>query len=202
MLTTLANRLLADTTVSYKFFNNKLTIIVDTDAAHDLFGEVNITLANCAASNIYTDNATLVQNVFNDTFLFEAKSDTRLEHSFACVRGFDQKDVEVEITNNGSAITATVDNLSITFEKGKYSFKELDVASKDYDGALINLQEKTITAIGATNYNGEVDLYAETADETYDNIDNQELSFDFSFELSTSGETLDTNIPLLILKKD
>ena len=201
MLTTLTNRLLADTTVSYKFFDNKLTIIIDTDAAHNVYGSVNITLANAETQNVYTNAGTLVEDVFNDTFLFTATSTTRLEHSFVMVNGLTPSISEIEMPNDGSDITATVDNLLLSIEKGTYFFKLLDVASTVFDGSLVSIQEQGIAFMDSVKYDGVVeDFDEEGLTSLYESIDGQELTFHFPADItSTIGDTNATNIPLLII---
>ena len=201
MLTTFANRSLTSFAVKYQFFNDKLKIIIITDAAHKLYGDVNITLANCESKNVYSDAATLIEDVFNNTFLFSATSTTRLEHTFACSNGFNPSVSEITVSDDGSAITAVVDNLLLEIEKGNYCFKLLETADSVFSTALVNFQEQEIITINSVSYDGKIDTYAETADSAYEAIDNQELSFDFKTEISITDDTATTNIPMLIIKR-
>lgn len=201
MLSTFSNRSLADFTVKYKFFQDKLTLILITDAAHKIYGKTKITLANCQNTNIYTGFETLVEDFFNDTHEFEAVSDVRLEKTIDCVRGFFASVDEVEVDDNGSAITAEIDNLTQNLEAGRYEFKLIDSADSVFDGALVNFQEIRVGTIGGDNLSGIIDTYSEEDSDTYDSIDNQELTFNYLTELSISGETGNTNIVMQIITK-
>lgn len=199
MLLTFANRTLSNFTVKYKFLDNKLTLILITDAPHEVYGKTKITLANCQNTNIYTDYETLVENFFNATHEFEAVSDVRLEKTIVCYRGFQPSANEVVVTNNGSSITAEIDNLIQNLEAGRYEFKVIDAS--DFDGALVNFQEIKIAKIGSTDLAGLIDTYAESDSADYESIDNQELTFNYLTELSISDDTTNTNIALQIIRK-
>lgn len=203
-LTTLTQRALTGITVKYKFFKNKITLIIETASDHNLFGEVNIILANVQSINIYQDGETLLEDAFNNTFLFEAVSKTRLEHTFDAVSGFNpQQDLEIILPNNGSFITANVDNLTFDLIKGTYFFKLLDVASKNFDGSFVSVKEKNLVKIGDDNYDGIQEDFDENGD-TFDylSIDGQQLTFHFVTEVSsTVGDTNNTNIPLLVINE-
>jgi len=201
MLLTFANRSLADFTVKYKFFENKLTLIIETDNPHKVVGKTQITLANCQATNIYTGYETVVSDFFNATHEFEAVSTTRLEKIIDCYRGFHTSADEVEVQNNGSAITAEIDFLSQNLEAGRYEFKLISSVDNVFDGALINFQEKRLGTIGETNLSGLIDTYAEVADADYESIDNQELIFNTLTEMSISGSTSNTNIFVQVITK-
>lgn len=201
MLTTFASRSLLNFTVKYKFLDNKLTLILITDDTHKIYGKTKITLANCQNKNIYTGYETLVEDFFNDTHEFEAVSTTRLEKTIECFRGFTPSADEVEVLNNGSAITAQIDNLNKNLEAGRYEFKLIDSADSVFDGALVNFQEIKVGKIGNTDLSGLIDTYAEIDSADYESIDNQELTFNYLTELLISDETANTNIVMQIIKK-
>jgi hypothetical protein len=201
MLLTFANRSLSNFTVKYKFLDNKLTLILITDAAHKIYGKTKITLANCQNTNIYTNYETLVEDFFNDSHEFLAVSTTRLEKTIDCYRGFVPSAEEVEVADNGSAITAEIDNLSQSLEAGRYEFKLIDSADSVFDGAFVNFQEIKVGKIGNTDLSGLIDTYAELDSADYESIDNQELTFNYLTELSISDETANTNIVMQIIRK-
>lgn len=201
MLLTFANRSLADFTVKYKFFENKLTLIVETDDPHKIVGKTKITLANCQVTNIYTGYETVVTDFFNDTHDFEAVSTTRLEKTIGCYRGFHASSDEVEVDDNGSAITAEIDFLSQNLEAGRYEFKLISSDDNVFDGALVNFQEKRLGLVDETYLSGLIDTYAEAADADYESIDNQDLTFHTLTEMSITEETSDTNIFVQVITK-
>jgi hypothetical protein len=200
MLLTFANRSLADFTVKYRFFENKLTLIIDTDNAHEVFGKTKITLAGYAVSNIYTDYETVIADFFNSTHEVEAVSTTRLEKTIECYRGFHASADEVEVETLEDP-TAEIDFLSQNLEAGRYEFKLINSEDNVFDGALVNFQEKRLGLIDDTYLSGLIDTYAETADEDYESIDNQDLTFNTLTEMSISGESSDTNIFIQVIRK-
>lgn len=199
MLTTLTQRALVDFVVKYQFFNNKLTLIIETDAAHNVLGSVNVELADCEFATVYTDVHTVLEDVFNRTYSFTAVSDTRLECSLAAVNGFNPSIEEITVGDNGDSITATIDNIEISIPKGKYTFKLIDTAASVFDGALITFQELNIASIGEVSYDGDMDSFAETTEGSYQTVDNQELTFQFSAKMALSNQGSNTNIPILFI---
>lgn len=200
MLTTLTQRDLSSFTLKYKFINRKLSLYIDVAAGHKLFGDVNIELTNCKSINIYNSLGSLVENVFNNTFLFKATSDTRLEYSLGCNSGLPESTAEVSVSNNGSAIEASVDNISVTIPSGKYIFKLIDTDLTDFDGALVTFKESNIASVGETYFNGLTDQFDQVDGEVNQSIDNQELTFNFNAIMGVSALGSDTNIVISYIK--
>lgn len=200
MLTTLTQRDLSSFTLKYKFLNRKLSLYIDVPAGHELFGDVNIELSNCQSINIYNSLGILVEDVFNDTFLFKAISSTRLEYSIGCNSGLPESVAEVAVSDNGSAIEASVANSSVTIPSGKYIFKLLDTDLTDFDGALITFKESNIASVGETSFSGLTDQFAQVDGDVNQSIDNEELTFDFDAVMGLSGIGADTNIAISYIK--
>ena len=114
MLTTLTQRDLSSFTLKYKFLNRKLSLYIDVPAGHELFGDVNIELSNCQSINIYNSLGILVEDVFNDTFLFKAISSTRLEYSIGCNSGLPESVAEVAVSDNESSAGGKVSGIALS----------------------------------------------------------------------------------------
>lgn len=203
MLTTLTQRLLTGAIPKYKFFNKKLHIFIDIEAGHAILGEVNVNLANIQSLNVY-NNQTLIENFFNGTFKFEAISDTRLESIHDITSGFEPSLNEIDLDDNGEdEILITVDNIVVKLPAGEYVFKLIDTEISNFDNAKITLKEKNIAKIGESSLDGVEDIFSENTfvdvdSKTYQTIDNQELTFDFTAVVGLLNKGDDTNIPLLI----
>ncbi len=198
MLLTLSNRSLADFTVKYEFFENKLTLIVETDNPHKIYGKTKITLTNCQDKNIYTDYETVVEDFFNDTHEVEAVSTTRLEKTIVCYRGFPHSAEEIEVQNNGSSITAAITNSSVYLEPGKYNFLLLDSEDTEFSTSKISIEQ---TNIANTGLSGIGALFNESGAGDYPSINNSDLTFTNKVLISLHEDDEGvTNIPLFITK--
>jgi hypothetical protein len=198
MITTLTKRDLVDITTLYTFYKGKLTIIINTLANHNVFGEVNMIMSNAILANIVTKSEGSVPDFFNQARLFKVNSPKQLIHTVDILSGINPSAESLILQNNGAPIEVEVDNLSVIISNpGVYTSRLIDDASSIFDGARVTLQEQAILNAGNSNsYNGITDEYAEIADANYQTIDNQELTFDFAFKVGVTNETLNTNIPI------
>ena len=202
MLTTLTQRNLIDTTIKYKFINGELTLIIETNAAHNTFGEVNVTLSNCAAINIYTSTENLVTDYFNNSFLFNATTLNRLECSLKVTNGIEPTGEEIELPNNGTDIVAQIDNLEFFIPLGVYLINLLDSSSTSFDGAKVSFQEQNIINIDGNQFNGLADVFDDGSDQVnYQSVDNQELTFCSTCKISVVDNSSGTNIPLFCTRE-
>ena len=199
-ITTLRTGSLTLSAVEYKFDANKrLSIKLTTDGAHKLYGDVNIILANVLSISIYDNRGALIENFFNNNFSFSAISSDTLEYSQVINSGVEQSETFVALADNGSDITATVDNDEIQIPTGKYTFKLIATEDTVFDGALVTFQELNIASIGEASYDGVMDFFAETTAGNYQTVDNQELTFQFEAKMALSNKGSNTNIPILFI---
>ena len=197
MITTLRTGALALTSAQYKFGADKtLTIRLTASAAHKLYGDVNITLANVLAINIFQKDGAMIADYFNRTLKFTKISDTQLEFSEVIDRGIAASETFANLTNNGSAITATIANASFDLPTGNYNFLLLDSADSVFSGATI---EAKLLNIGKTGENGIPAVFDETGEGEYFSINNQDLQFSYPARISLVNNNVGvTNIPLII----
>lgn len=201
MITTLRTGTLTLDAVQYKFDANKrLTIRLITDGAHKLYGDVNITLTNVADINIYDQSGLLVEDFFNDTFLFTRTGATTLEYSQVINSGVAQTESFETLANNGSAITATVANSSFDLPAGTYNFLLLDTADSVFSISSISIKQLNI---GNSGVDGVESLFYEEDDFNANpkefSINNVDLTFKFPARVSiNSDDSGVTNIPLII----
>jgi hypothetical protein len=196
MLTTLRTGALTLTAVQYKFINGILTIKLTTDGSHKLYGNVNITLANVLDINIYDKDRLLVEDFFNATFLFSRTGATTLEYSVDINSGIAQSADFTTLTNNGSAITATVANASINLGAGNYNFALLDTADSEFSTSTIAIKQLDL---GNTGIDGVESVFDELGEGDFLSINGEDLTFDFTAQVSIKdNDAGTTNIPILI----
>ena len=197
MLTTLRTGALTLSSVQYKFDANKrLTIKLTTTGNHLLYGDVNIILANVLDINIYDKDSLLVEDFFNDTFLFSRTGATTLEYSVEINSGIAQATSFTTLTNNGSAITATVANSSIDLNAGSYNFALLDTADSEFSTSTISIKQLDL---GGTGVDGVESVFDELGNGDYLSINGEDLTFDFPARVSIKdNDAGTTNIPILI----
>jgi hypothetical protein len=197
MLTTLRTGALTLTAVQYKFDANKrLTIKLTTDGSHKLYGDVNITLANVLSINIYNSSGNLASNFFNGIFLFSRTGATTLEYSVNINSGIAQTESFVTLSNNGSAITATVVNSSFQLEPGTYNFLLLDTADSAFSTSQVAVKQLDLENSGV---DGVPSLYDEEGAADYLSINGQDLTFKYRAEVYINANDAGvTNIPLVI----
>lgn len=199
MLTTLRTGNLTLSSVQYKFDANKrLVIKLTTDGNHKLYGEVNITLANVKAINIYKEDYSLSEDYFNNSFKFERTSATTLEYSETIKSGVTQTESFATLEDNGSDIEATVANSYVDLESGTYNFLLLDTADSEFSTSTIAVKQ---TDLYGTGVDGLESIFDEDGAGDYLSINNQDLTFDYAARVSiNSDDSGVTNIPLLITK--
>lgn len=195
MTTTLTTRNLTSPVVKYKFSNQILSIYIDSNN-HKIIGSVKITLANCKVIKGYEDLNTTKEDIFNGTHIFEYETENRLVCNIKLLSGELINNSETELENNGSSITALVDNVEHTIEAGTYLFKLIESNISVFDGALLKFQEQDIYK----SYEGKYDIYAENNSNDYSSINNRQLTFENSAKISIQTIGANTNIPILILK--
>lgn len=201
MITTLRTGALSLSSVQYKFdASGRLTIKITTSAAHLLHGDINITLANVLDINIYKNDGSLEEDFFNKTFLFSRTGATTLEYSEQINSGIAQSESFATLVNNGSAITATVANSSISVENGDYIVK-LVSSDTEFSTSQVSVIEKNLidNLDGVEQVFYRVDnLSVSPAQYT---LNEQVFSFQtnvlFSIKNNNAGVT---NIPLIITK--
>jgi hypothetical protein len=197
MLTTLRTGALTLTSAQYKFEANKrLTIKLTTTGNHLLYGDVNITLANVLDINIYDKDRLLVEDYFNATFLFSRTGAATLEYSVEITSGIDQSLDFATLTNNGSAITATVANASINLGAGSYNFALLDTSDSEFSTSTISVKQLNL---GNTGLDGVESVFDELGEGDFLSINGEDLTFDFTAQVSIKdNDAGTTNIPILI----
>jgi hypothetical protein len=199
--TTLRTGALTLLSVQYKFELNRLTVRLNTDGAHKLYGNVKITLANVQNINITLLNQdNFTANYFNNTFEFKRVDTDTLEFSVQAKSGIAESSSFITLPNNGTAITATVANSFIDLPMGSYNFLLADTTDSEFSTSSISIKQINIGFIGldgeeATLW-GEEDL---TADPKKYSINNADLSFDYPARVSIKNNDPNvTNIPLII----
>jgi len=196
-ITTLRTGALTLDTVKYKFnADGYLTIEIRTDADHGIYGEVNVTLANVKDLNVYDIDGNLVEDFFNNTFLFKKYSDDRLVYTQRIRSGIAQSESLITLTNNGSAIEATVANSSIDLAAGTYNFNLLDTDDSEFSTSLISIKQLNL---GSTDVDGIESVFDEAGDGDYLSINGQDLTFQTTARVSLKDDDSGTtNIPLVI----
>lgn len=199
MITTLRTGALTLSSIQYKFDANKrLTVKITTSASHKIYGEVNIILANVKKTNIYDKSKSLIEDYFNNTLKFTRTGSTTLEYSEVITSGVEQAETFTTLDNNGTPITATVDNASIDLSAGQYNFLLLDTADSVFSGAKIGIKQKNIENVGV---DGLTSSFDENGLADVLSINNQDLTFKFSANVSLIDNDANvTNIPLIITK--
>lgn len=196
MLTTLTSRVLADTTLSYTFSDGILKIIIDTLANHNVLGDVKIAITGAESKNAYSDQETLVPDIFNKTYTFSNVTDKRLQTSIKIKNGFNLSNDLVDIS--GTPV-ATIDNVDFTIDKGLYLFRIFDPVAypaSNFDGSEIHIQEQNI---GNSGQLGVIDKFDELGLASLESIDNQELTFQNPTKIFLGGTIGgSTNIPILV----
>jgi len=197
MITTLRTGALTLTSAQYKFGADKNLIIrLTASAAHKLYGEVNITLANVLAINIFQKDGAMIADYFNRTLKFTRVSETELEFSEVIDRGIAASETFATLTNNGSAITATIANSSFDLPAGSYNFLLLDSADSVFSGATI---EAKLLDVGNTGEDGVPAIFDELGLGDNFSINNQDLQFSYPARISLVDNNAGvTNIPLII----
>lgn len=200
--TTLKTGSISIDSLEYKFDADKnLTIKINTSSDHLIVGEVYATLANVEEKNIYDNNLNLIEDIFNNTFLFKATSKTSLEHVVKIKSGLIQTENFLTLNDNGTDITVDIENDSIELDAGVYLFKLTNEINTDFDGATIKISELKVSSDGEEFYSGFSKEYSDDDSELYDSIDDQELTFDYKVRIELNNATSNTNIPLVIIRK-
>jgi len=197
MLTTLRTGSLALSSVQYKFDANKrLTIKLTTSSEHKLYGDVKITLANVKNINIYDSSGNLVEDFFNDTFIFSRAGSTTLEYSQVINSVASQAESFTVLDDDGNDIEATIDNASFDLPVGTYNFLLLDSENSNFSTSKISAK---LLNIGGTIENGVESLFDELGNGNYLSINNQELHFQYPARISLyENDAGVTNIPLVV----
>jgi len=197
MITTLRTGALALTSAQYKFGADKnLTIRLTASAAHKLYGDVNITLANVLATNIFQKDGAMIENYFNRTLKFTRISATQLEFSEVIDRGIAASETFANLTNNGSAITATIANASFDLPAGTYNFLLLDSADSVFSTSKIQSQ---ILDVEGTGEAGVARVFDQVGEGDFLSINGLDLQFSYPAQISLLENNAGiTNIPLVI----
>jgi hypothetical protein len=201
MITTLRTGALTLLSVQYRFDANKrLTIKLTSDGEHKLYGDVNITLANVADINIYDNQGNLIEDFFNNTFLFSRTGEDTLEYSENINSGVAQTEASATLADDGDDITATVANSSFDLPAGTYNFLLLDTANSAFSSSAIAIKQLNV---GGTGVDGIESVYYEEDDFIADpkefSINNLDLVFNFAARVSIKDNNAGvTNIPLII----
>lgn len=201
LVTTLRTGALTLLSAQYKFEFNQLTVRLNTDGAHKLYGDVKITLANVKNINLTLLNESgFVADYFNNTFDFKRVGVNTLEFSVGANNGIAESSSFIALPDNGTAITATVANSYKDLPAGKYNFLLADTADSNFSTSSISIKQ---TDIGFTGLDGlETELWGVedlTADPKKFSINNADLSFDYPVRVSIKNNNPNvTNIPLII----
>jgi len=197
MITTLRTGALALTSAQYKFGADKtLTIRLTASAAHKLYGDVNITLANVLATNIFQKDGAMIENYFNRTLKFTRISATQLEFSEVIDRGIAASETFANLTNNGSAITATINNASFDLPAGTYNFLLLNSTDSVFSTSKIQSQ---ILDVAGTGEAGVPRFFDEIGEGDFLSINGLDLQFSYAAQISLfENDAGITNIPLVI----
>ena len=201
MITTLRTGLLTLSTVEYKFDSAKrLTIKLTTTSDHLLWGDVNIVLANALDIDIFKENRVLAEDFFNSNFLFTRTSATTLEFSLiinANNPNITQSDNFITLDNNGSSITATVDNASIFLGLGSWNFLLIDTDT-NFSTSTIGI---TQTNVGKTGVDGVQAEYNRDGAGNVFSINDIDLTFKSTARVELINDVSGiTNIPLVIAR--
>lgn len=197
MLTTLRTGSLTLSSIQYSFdANNFLTIKLTASAAHKIYGEAKITLANVKVYNITKEDKTLSNDYLNGTFTFVRTGSTTLEYKEQILSGIPKSDSLITLLNDGSSITATIANSYVDIEKGEYNFLLLDTSDSEFSTSRIGINYKDLANTGIAGLKAE---YNEIGDTDYLSINDLDLSFDYPVRVSiVSDDSGTTNIPLKI----
>lgn len=197
MITTLRTGALALTSAQYKFGADKTLIIrLTASAAHKLYGDVNITLANVLAINIFQKDGAMIADYFNRTLKFTKISGTELEFSEVIDRGIAASETFSNLTNNGSAITATIANASFDLPAGTYNFLLLGSADSVFSGAKIQSQ---LLNVAKTEEDGVPRIFDQLGENDFLSINGLDLQFSYPARISLVNNNAGiTNIPLVI----
>lgn len=199
MITTLrTGGLILDTNAEYKFTaaDKKLTIKLTSDGDHKLYGDVNIALTNAEALTITLPDGSQKQDFFNDTFKFTRKSDTTLEYSIKIESGITPTEEFDDLPDSGSAVEANIANDSFDLSAGKYSFFLLDTEDMEFSTSTISIKQLNVGNSGIDGIESEFD---ETGEGDLMSINNADLSFSYTAEISIKNDDSGvTNIPLVI----
>jgi hypothetical protein len=198
MTTTLTNRLITGFTAKYLWNGDSVKIIIDCNSPHNIVGLVEGSLSGCDAIQIEDLNKNLIPDFFNSVKKFIAKSSTRLESvDYSCKHGLSKFNIETNIL--GNSISFQINNQFYNLTAGVYTFKLTSDIACVFDGAIINLQEKSIYSINNKNYDSKIDTYGEI-DNGHDSIDNQLLTFQSNAIVSVANIGSNTNIQLITIK--
>lgn len=196
-VTTLRTGALTLDAVKYKFnVDGYLMIELTTDGVHKLYGNVNITLNNTKATNIYDLNGNLFEDFFNDTFSFVATETTKLIYSQKIKSGVVQSESFITLADNGSSITATAANSSFDLPAGTYNFNLLDTADSTFSTSTLSVKRLNV---GVTGIDGLESVFDGVGTGEYPCINGQDLTFLDTARVSLKNNNSGvTNIPLVV----
>jgi len=103
------------------------------------------------------------------------------------------------LSEDGSAITATVANTSIDLDKGVYDFFLLDTSDSEFSTSKISIKQIDLYNSGV---DGVESIFDELGEGDYLSINGADLSFDLDCRVSIKdNDAGTTNIPILIVSK-
>lgn len=133
---------------TYNHKTKKFKIILITSNPHGLVGQIKISLANFQTIKAEIGNTIANSDIINQTFLFNIVNLNTLETEFEItdyntIKNINWQDTfdgrEIELKNNGTPYTATIQNNIIKLSAGKYIFTLID--GSVFDGAKFEVQE-------------------------------------------------------------
>jgi hypothetical protein len=127
---------------------------------------------------------------------FTRISATKLEFSEVINQGIAASETFANLTNNGSAITATINNASFDLPAGTYNFLLLDSADSVFSTSKIQSQ---ILDVAETGEAGVPRVFDQTGEGDFLSINGLDLQFSYAAQISLlENDAGITNIPLVI----